>query len=219
MASIELVAGQYTGYTCLRAVTSVARLIWTYSFWLLIDCGISTPYELHTSAGLSPGASIPALQRLTEGRFIRPGRPGSRGRIEHQLTRAGKNLLKTGWQELIEPGPTGSLDSDVRVALLALANGEPKAAKQFLEKSARRKLAAIATIKRPEESDSLPPLAFLYLELRSRSAKVLLKAEASAAIALAQALPQKLNKMGRSKRLKRSREKRPEGVPKGYGGL
>jgi hypothetical protein len=30
----------------------------------LIECGISISYELKTTAGLSPGATIPALKRL-----------------------------------------------------------------------------------------------------------------------------------------------------------
>jgi hypothetical protein len=41
----------------------------------LIDSGISTPYELQKDAGLSPGATIPALQRLLEAGFVRQGKP------------------------------------------------------------------------------------------------------------------------------------------------
>lgn len=159
----------------------------------LVDCGVSTPYVLQTLAGLSPGASIPALQRLTERRLIRPGDSGARSRTEHRITSAGKKLLKTGWQELIERGPSGYLDSDLRVALLALASGERSMSKDFLERSARKKLELITTIERPEESDSLPPLAFWYRELRSASAELLLRGEASAASAMAEALPRKLS--------------------------
>ena len=48
----------------------------------LIDGGVSTPYELQKAAGLSQGATIPALQRLLAARFVRQGKPGARGRID-----------------------------------------------------------------------------------------------------------------------------------------
>ena len=46
----------------------------------LIVSGISIPYELKTAAGLSPGATIPALRRMLEEALIRKGKPGPLGR-------------------------------------------------------------------------------------------------------------------------------------------
>jgi len=89
----------------------------------LIDNGVSTPYTLQKAAGLSLGATVPALQRLLEARLVRHGKPGSRGRTDYQVTAAGKRLLKGGWLPLIEEGPSGDVDSDLRVALLALWGG------------------------------------------------------------------------------------------------
>jgi DNA-binding PadR family transcriptional regulator len=166
----------------------------------LVDSGVATPYALQITAGLSPGASIPALQRLAEAGLVRQGKPGSRGRTEHRVTPAGKKLLKTGWQSLIEDGPSGDLDSDLRVALLALASGEHRLAKDFLERSAARKFESISALERPGESDSLPPLAFWYRELRSDSAKVMLRGGSAAALAMAEALPRKLTKSNRRTR-------------------
>jgi hypothetical protein len=40
---------------------------------------ISTPYELQKAAGLSQGATVPALQRLLAARLVRQGKPGARG--------------------------------------------------------------------------------------------------------------------------------------------
>jgi DNA-binding PadR family transcriptional regulator len=137
----------------------------------LVDSGVATPYALQMTAGLSPGASIPALQRLTEAGLVRQGKPGSRGRTEHRVMPAGKKLLKTGWRNLIEEGPSGDLDSDLRVALLALASGEQCLAKSFLVQSAARKIESISMIERPADSDSLPPLAFWYRELRTASGR------------------------------------------------
>lgn len=162
----------------------------------LIHCGVATPYALQMSAGLSPGATIPVLLRLAEAGLVLQGRPGSRGRTEHRVTPAGKKLLKTGWRSLIEEGPSGDLDSDLRVALLALASEERRLAKDFLDRSAARKLESIDMIERPE-SDSLPPLAFWYRELRSASARAILKGGSAAALAMAEALPRRLTKSSR----------------------
>src|ERR1039458_5179899 len=83
----------------------------------LIDGGVSTPYELQKAAGLSQGATIPALQRLLEARFVRQGKPGARGRTDYKVSAVGKRLLRDGWLPLLGAGPRGALDSDLRVAL------------------------------------------------------------------------------------------------------
>ena len=61
----------------------------------LIDGGVSTPYELQKSAGLSQGATIPTLKRLLEARLVRQGKPGVRGRTDYKVTSAGKNSCET----------------------------------------------------------------------------------------------------------------------------
>ena len=68
---------------------------------------VSTPYEFQKAAGLSQGATIPALKRLLDARLVHQGKPGARGRTDHQVTAAGKRLLKEGWLALIEEGPSG----------------------------------------------------------------------------------------------------------------
>lgn len=108
----------------------------------LIESGILTPYDFQRAANLSPGATIPALQRLLESGFVRQGKPGSRGRTEHRITAAGKRLLKTGWRRLIQDGPSSDLDADLRIALLALwVGGKRQLATDFLKQSAAKKLA------------------------------------------------------------------------------
>ena len=112
----------------------------------LIDCGISTPYEFQKAAGLSQGATIPALQRLLDARLVRQGKPGARGRTDHQVTAVGKRLLKDGWLPLIEAGPSGDIDSDLRVALLALlGGGDRRLAADFLRQSAAKKMEFVGT--------------------------------------------------------------------------
>ncbi len=169
----------------------------------LIESGISTPYEFQKAAGLSPGATIPALQRLLEAGFVRPGRPGSRGRTNHSITPAGRKLLKSGWRILIEDGPSGDLDADLRVALLVMwAGGKRRLATDFLQQSALKKLELIESPEAREESGSISLLANWYAKLRLTSAKTLLQAESAAALNMAESLPARVPAKGpRTKRV------------------
>jgi hypothetical protein len=169
----------------------------------LIDSGISTPYEFQKAGGLSPGATIPALQRLLEGGFVRQGKPGSRGRTNHGITPAGKRFLKSGWRSLLEDGPSGDLDADLRVALLVLwAGGKRQLATHFLRQSAMKKLESIKLLEAGEEGSSVSSLADWYAQLRSISAKALLESESAAALEMAKALPPRLSaKSTRTKRI------------------
>jgi DNA-binding PadR family transcriptional regulator len=169
----------------------------------LVESGISTPYELMTAADLSPGATIPALRRLvTEGLVIQ-GRPGSRGRTDHRITAAGRRRLKDGWQELIEQGPSGDLDADLRVALLALWFGQDrKRAAEFLRQSAVERISGVNRVGGEGEPEDVPPLAQWYRRLRSASAVALTKGESAAALAMAKALPRGAFAKGRRSRSK-----------------
>ena len=141
----------------------------------LIDSGISTPYELQKAAGLSQGATIPALQRLLDSRLVRQGKPGARGRTDYQVTVVGRRLLKDGWLALIEDGPSGDVDSDLRVALLALlGGGDRRLAVDFLSRSADKKMEPVAAAQPSVDLGKLAPLARLYSELRSTTTKSLL---------------------------------------------
>jgi DNA-binding PadR family transcriptional regulator len=160
----------------------------------LIDSKISTPYEFQKSAGLSPGATIPALERLLEVGFVRQGKPGVRGRTDYRVTPAGKKFLRSGWRILIEDGPSGDLDADLRVALLVMwAGGERRLAVDFLRQSANKKLDSIEALEDGNDSRSISALADWYTKLRTGSAKALLQAESDAAFAIAEALPRKLS--------------------------
>jgi DNA-binding PadR family transcriptional regulator len=172
----------------------------------LIDSGVSTPYELQKTAGLSQGATIPALQRLLDARLVRQGKPGSRGRTDHQITAAGKRLLKDGWLALIEEGPSGDIDSDLRVALLALlGGGDRRVAADFLRRSADMKMESAVAAKPMGNPAGLPVLPRWYCDLRSSTAKALLTAESAAIRAMADALPRQLS--GRPRRSTRAAKK------------
>src|ERR1035441_10059844 len=159
----------------------------------LIDGAVSTPYELQKTAGLSQGATIPALQRLLEARLVRQGKPGVRGRTDYKVTAAGKKRLRDGWLPLIEADPSGDLDSDLRVALLTIwRSGDRRLAADFLRQSADKKMESIATTELAGDQGDVTPLARWYTDLRSETAKALLTAESEAIRAMADALPRKL---------------------------
>ena len=161
----------------------------------LVAEGISTPYELQKAAGLSQGATIPALRRLLKGGFVEQAEPGTRGRADHRITREGRKILKTGWRELLDAGPSGDLDANLRVALLSLwAGGERRAAVDFLRQSATSRAEAVRLTKEDDASNSSALLASCYTRLRSSAAKVLLKGESAAALAMAEGLPGNLSR-------------------------
>ncbi len=155
----------------------------------LIESGISTPYRLQKEAGLSQGATIPTLQRLLQAGFVRMGTLGGRRRTSYQVTASGKQALRSGWRPLIDSGPIGALDADLRVALLALwVAGDLQAAADYLRRSA----AQIKESVNPTESDSeaSSTLAQLYCALRSVSGKTLREAESQAMRVMAETLLQ-----------------------------
>jgi len=156
----------------------------------LIDGGVSTPYELQQLAGLSPGATIPVLRRLLEAGFVLTSKVGARGRMAHRLSAAGRQRLKDGWKELVADGPSCGLDADLRVTLLALfVGGSRQSAVDFLLKSGARKLESLDLLQEPRLSAPLSSLALEYKLLRSKSAKILIKAESAAMKAIARSLP------------------------------
>jgi len=160
----------------------------------LIDSGISTPYELQKMASLSPGATIPALERLLEGGLVSQGKAGVRDRAAYKTTAAGRRWLKSAWRSLIDDGPRGDLDADLRVALLALwAGGARRLATDFLHQSAARKLKSVATLEENTDQKSAVPLAAWYQKLRSAAAMAQLKGESTAASTMADVLPRSLS--------------------------
>lgn len=166
----------------------------------LIEGGLATPYDLQIGAGLSPGATIPALRRLVADGWASPGKRGSRGRTEHGITAAGRRHLENSWRQLIADGPTGDVEADLRVALLALSvGGDRRISAGFLRASAKKKRAALAGARRSEQQPDRPPLASWYQKLRSESAESVARAEAAGFLAMARRLPAKPKSARRSK--------------------
>jgi DNA-binding PadR family transcriptional regulator len=158
----------------------------------LIDTGVSTPYALQRDAAISQGASIPALQRLVAARSARQGESGPRGRTSYSVTALGKKRLETEWKSLIRQGPSGDLESDLRVALLAVLGGAGRLASRFLLVSADKRLEALASGPKTKARTELASLAHWYSTLRSIATRTVIEAESAAARDIAQVLPGKI---------------------------
>jgi len=75
----------------------------------LVESGVSTLFEFQKLAGISQGATVPALRRLIASGFVRPQKVASRGRIGHRITVEGRKRLKVDWRELVQQEPSGNL--------------------------------------------------------------------------------------------------------------
>jgi DNA-binding PadR family transcriptional regulator len=148
---------------------------------LLLE-GVSTPYELQSLAGLSAGATIPILQSLVEDGHVRAGKPGTRGRVAYVVTSKGKKWLEEVWPSLLQDGPSGDLDSDLRVFLIALRAGKDRArAEAFLRSGLEHRQEALAELEgKMKEEGSGVWLADQYVSLCARASAAILKAEAKA---------------------------------------
>jgi hypothetical protein len=110
--------------------------------------------------------------------------------MRHKISAEGRRYLKSAWRALIDSGPSGDLDADLRVALLALlAGGDRRQAADFLRQSAAQRPEKIRELEEPKGLASLPPLALWYRRLRSASAEALIEVESAALLAMARALP------------------------------
>ncbi|HTW46414.1 MAG TPA: hypothetical protein VMD92_00625 [Acidobacteriaceae bacterium] len=157
----------------------------------LVADGVSTPYRMQIDAGLSPGATIPALRRLLASGWVAHSKPGPRGRMEHRITSAGWRHLKDGWQELIGNGPSGDFDADLRVALLSLFTGRGHTkAIDFLRASAARPKELPKRV--PAGQVTPPTLASCYRQLRQVCARTVTKAQSEALLAVVEQLPRRV---------------------------
>jgi hypothetical protein len=154
----------------------------------LVAAGVSTPYRMQVDAGLSPGATIPALRRLVQGGWTLQSKPGARGRTEYRVTPVGRRHLKTGWQDLMNKGATGDFDADLRVALLSLAMGGGRSkAISFLRASAvRHEHLPVAGM---ADQETPPTLAFSYRRLRQIWARTVATAQSGAVVDLIEQIP------------------------------
>ena len=130
-------------------------------------------------------------------------RPGVRGRTDHK-SHCRRQEDTEGWLAALGRRRLRvDIDADLRVALLAIrGGGDRRLAVDFLRQSGDKKMDSIAMIELT--SDAAAPLARCYADLRSETAKAVLRAESEAIRAMADSLPRNL--AGKPKPNKRSAE-------------
>ena len=117
----------------------------------LIQRGINTPYRLQATAGLSPGATVPVLNRLKETGFLKCGKPGVRRRTEYEVTARGTRHLESQWKPLLSAPVPIDVEAILRVAVLALLSG---GSRQMAISYLRRAAAAKAADSKRRKQDS-----------------------------------------------------------------
>lgn len=129
----------------------------------LVSRGVTTPYDLKMSAGISPGASIPVLSRLRASGWIRAGDEGSRNRQEYLITAKGTAIL-LGWKEAFKSPRTDDLESVLRTACLALLMGEAyKSVAAFLKRASPQHKAPRSSDNALPDNEASPGAIFLWM--------------------------------------------------------
>jgi DNA-binding PadR family transcriptional regulator len=105
----------------------------------LVDSGVATVYSMREQAGISVGASRPALQRLKKLGFVEEGEVEARNKLKFRLTRRGRHAIVAGLSHLLEEfrvTPPSDTESILRIASLAASAGEKLAAARLLKEAA-----------------------------------------------------------------------------------
>jgi DNA-binding PadR family transcriptional regulator len=162
----------------------------------LVRREISTPYLLRETVGLSPGATIPVLDRLEQAGYLRRGKPGVRGRTEYTITGGGKRHLSSSWQPLLADSVPTDIDAVLRIASLAMLSGSDReTVAAYLRRAATEKRADSKRRKGDalEAEASLPAISetglYDWLQATHKSAR--LTAEAKLLRQLATAMLQR----------------------------
>jgi hypothetical protein len=112
----------------------------------LVAQGVSTPYLLKASAGLSVGATLPALNRLKDRKLLHRAETAARNKQEFEITAFGKKVMMSETKRLLaeaESTPPTDTESTLRLAALAFFSKKRSTAASLLKRAgeARRQLS------------------------------------------------------------------------------
>ena len=119
----------------------------------LIDSGVTTSYAMREQAGISVGASRPALQRLQNLGLVEHGKTEARNKLVFRLTNRGRGAKKTELSHLMaeyQVNPPSDLESIVRIAAIAAFSGNSSAVRALLSRAAetcRRRAEEVDPVK------------------------------------------------------------------------
>ncbi len=165
-----------------------------------LDRGLETPYDLLRRAGLSLGATVPALRRLNAAGLIKREKESTvsnRPRHVYRLTVKGEKQARTGWKHyLANTAVSADLDEILRICdMAAHYTHPPPSISAFLERAAqdRSSLAAQAQIGLDRQLGAV----LAYTSTRAACETERLKSEATVLARLAFALKESLAKKAR----------------------
>jgi DNA-binding PadR family transcriptional regulator len=147
---------------------------------IAVESGIVTPYALLVTSGLSVGATIPALKRLSERGFLTKGEPESRGRQEFRLTARGKQQLAKLSQALatLPSSELNETESLVRALALAVYCGDEAIFQKLAQESEQKRHERLAASHSAVEDTPKPgDTVALYRWMLARVAAAKLQAE------------------------------------------
>lgn len=155
----------------------------------MLDRGAQSPYDLQRTAGVSLGASVPSLRRLTAGKLVTRTEgtaATNRPRHAYKLTAAGKQAARSGWKPFLDSDdPPSDLDSLLRVVdLAAHYRADKPKIRSFLKRAAERKsqLAQHADL---SSTATRSGDRGLYMSMRAHCDAARLHAEADTLVKLA----------------------------------
>ncbi len=162
-----------------------------------LDKGLQTPYDLQREAGLSLGATVPALRRLSKQKLVTRAEgltATKRPKHAYTLTEAGKEQAESGWKEYLQiKNSPADLDALLRVADIALQYGARKPRlSDFLRSAAKHKLDFATQL--AAGVGRIPGAPFSYRAMRAQVEIERLQAEERALTAIADGLIEKRGK-------------------------
>jgi DNA-binding PadR family transcriptional regulator len=107
---------------------------------MLVRDGLSSPYLWQARAGVSLGASLPAVRRLLDGGLVSEAEGEHRGRREFTITRPGLGELKNINQHLENnlDRPKADLETVLRLVCIAITENKPELAGKLLLQAAEK---------------------------------------------------------------------------------
>jgi DNA-binding PadR family transcriptional regulator len=155
----------------------------------MLDRGAESPYDLQRAAGISLGASVPSLRRLTASKLVTRTEgtaATNRPRHSYKLTAAGKQAARIGWKTYLQEASTGlDLDSLLRIVDMAFHyRAEKKTIKSFLKQAAGARALMAEKAGLAEKGFASPDVAS-YMRMRASCDATRLRAEAEALSSLA----------------------------------
>jgi hypothetical protein len=157
----------------------------------LVAQGLNTPYVLKSSAGLSVGATLPALSRLKKRKLLQRAEVAARNKQEFEVTPLGKKIMLSEMKRLLAQAkttPPTDTESALRLAALAFFSKKHDAAMILLTSVGESRLRLAQVRAKDFNHVATADLPTLYRSLSGTCEGARSEAEGEALIALAREL-------------------------------